>query len=49
VLRGRHRRRFLVKAERTVNLQKRLHDWLAATRLGPRVRVQIDIDPYSFM
>src|SRR5260370_12734166 len=28
ILRGRHRRRFLVKAERGVNLQAALRDWL---------------------
>ncbi len=49
VLRGRHRRRFLVKADRTVNLQRRLADWIARTRLPSRVKVQLDIDPYSFL
>ena len=49
VLRGRHRRRFLVKAERTVNLQAVLREWLARVRLGSALRLQIDIDPYSFL
>ncbi len=49
VLRGRHRRRFLVKAERRVNLQALLRDWLARVRLGGSVRLQLDIDPYSFL
>ena len=49
VLRGRHRRRFLVKADRNVNLQQRLGDWIARTRLPDRVKVQLDIDPYSFL
>jgi primosomal protein N' (replication factor Y) (superfamily II helicase) len=49
VLRGRHRCRFLVKAERGVNLQAALRDWLSRVRLGGRVRVQVDIDPYSFL
>ena len=49
VLRGRHRRRFLVKADRNVNLQRRLADWIARTRVSDRVKVQLDIDPYSFL
>jgi primosomal protein N' (replication factor Y) len=49
ILRGRHRRRFLVKAERAVNLQAVLRDWLARVRLSGSARLQVDIDPYSFL
>jgi primosomal protein N' (replication factor Y) len=49
VLRGRHRRRFLVKAEREVHLQAVLRDWLSRVRVQGSVRVQVDIDPYSFL
>ncbi len=49
VLRGRHRRRFLVKAEREVRLQAVMRDWLSRVRLGGSARLQIDIDPYSFL
>lgn len=49
LLRGRHRRRFLVKAGREVNLQKALRNWLSITPIPKKVRVQLDIDPYSFM
>ncbi|MDE0539146.1 MAG: primosomal protein N' [Rhodospirillales bacterium] len=49
LLRGRHRRRFLVKTSRDVNLQKALRNWLSATPIPKKVRVQLDIDPYSFM
>jgi primosomal protein N' (replication factor Y) len=48
VLRGRHRRRFLVKAARSVPLQKALAAWLASVDLPNPVRLQIDVDPYSF-
>ena len=48
VLRGRHRRRFLVKAERSVNLQAVLRDWLGRVRLGGSARLQVDVDPYGF-
>ena len=49
VLRGRHRRRFLVKAWRTVHLQAVLREWLARVKVAGNVRVQVDIDPYSFL
>lgn len=49
ILRGRHRRRFLVKADRQVNLQAVLRDWLSRVRLAGSARLQIDIDPYSFL
>jgi primosomal protein N' (replication factor Y) len=49
VLRGRHRRRFLVKAGRDVRLQAVLRDWLARVRVVGSARIQVDIDPYSFL
>jgi primosomal protein N' (replication factor Y) (superfamily II helicase) len=49
ILRGRHRRRLLVKAERGVNLQAALRDWLGRVKLSGAARLQVDIDPYSFM
>ena len=49
VLRSRHRRRFLVKAGRTINLQAVLREWLARVKVPSNVRVQVDIDPYSFL
>lgn len=49
MLRGRHRRRFLVKARRDAPLQAMLRTWLDAVRLPNTVRVQVDIDPYSFI
>jgi primosomal protein N' (replication factor Y) len=49
VLRGRHRRRLLVQAERNVNLQAVLREWLAKVRLSGSTRLQVDIDPYSFL
>jgi primosomal protein N' (replication factor Y) (superfamily II helicase) len=49
VLRGRHRRRFLVKAGREVRLQAVLRDWLSRVRTAGSARIQVDIDPYSFL
>jgi primosomal protein N' (replication factor Y) len=49
ILRRRHRRRFLVKAERTVNVQAVLREWLSRVRATGATRIQVDIDPYSFL
>ena len=49
ILRARHRRRFLVKAERSVAVQPALRDWLSRVKVPSSVRVQVDIDPYSFL
>jgi len=49
ILRARHRRRFLVKARRGVHLQAVLREWLGRVRVAAQVRVQVDIDPYSFL
>lgn len=47
-VRGRHRVRLLVKAEKTVPLQGALAKWVAQFRLRGDLRIQIDIDPQSF-
>ncbi len=49
LLRGRHRRRFLLKADRKVNIQSHIRAWLQATQIPRKVRLQLDIDPYSFL
>ena len=49
VLRGRHRRRFLVKAGASETLHRRLSEWLALVEAPANVRIQVDIDPYSFL
>jgi primosomal protein N' (replication factor Y) len=49
LLRGRYRYRLLLKAPRSVNVQSITRRWLAATHLPKKVRVQVDVDPYSFM
>ena len=49
VIRGRHRFRILVKADRAVLIQTYLREWLArAPKATGNVRVGIDIDPQSF-
>ena len=47
-IRGRHRVRLLVKAEKTAPLQQALSDWVSQVRLKADLRLSIDIDPQSF-
>jgi primosomal protein N' (replication factor Y) len=49
LLRGRHRRRLLLKAARKVAVQDVVRQWVGRVRPPSGVRVQIDIDPYSFL
>ena len=49
LLRGRHRRRLLLKAGRETDTQAVLRAWLARVRWPNGVRVQVDVDPYSFL
>ena len=49
VVRGRHRRRFLVRADRGVDLSAYMSAWVGRVKLASNVRVQIDVDPYSFL
>jgi primosomal protein N' (replication factor Y) (superfamily II helicase) len=49
VLRGRHRRRFLARAERQVDLSAFLSAWRDRVKLPTSVRVALDVEPYSFM
>ncbi len=49
ILRNRHRRRLLLKARRDIAIQPILRDWLANTDIPKAARVEVDIDPVSFM
>ncbi|HYU95489.1 MAG TPA: primosomal protein N' [Sphingomicrobium sp.] len=49
MLRGRHRQRLLVHARRSLDVQDVIRDWLAKIDWSPRVRVAVDVDPYSFL
>jgi primosomal protein N' (replication factor Y) len=49
ILRGQHRRRFLLKCRRDVRPQPLIRGWLAAVKISHAVRLQVDIDPYSFL
>jgi len=49
LLRGKHRYRLLVRADRAVNLPDYMKAWLASVEPPSSVRVKLDIDPQSFM
>ncbi|MGQ9366900.1 primosomal protein N' [Azospirillum sp. ST 5-10] len=49
LLRGRHRRRLLLKTPRGVAVQPLIADWLERVEVPNAVRVQVDVDPYSFL
>jgi primosomal protein N' (replication factor Y) (superfamily II helicase) len=47
-LRGKHRRRFLIKAGRNISVQKYLAEWLSPVKVPSALQLKIDIDPQSF-
>ena len=49
IRRGRHRRRLLLKTRRDIAVQPLLRAWLAAAATSPAARVDIDVDPVSFL
>ena len=49
LVRGRRRKRLLVRADRDVDLQGFLRAWLARVRVPASVRLTVDVDPYSFL
>lgn len=49
VLRGRHRRRFLIRCGRRFPLQDLIRSWIGLPKLPGSVRVTVDIDPMSFV
>lgn len=48
-LRGNFRRRLLVRADKNVHIQKAIDEWLTLVKVPSTVRIQVDIDPQSFM
>lgn len=49
LLRGRYRYRLLLKTAKNVNIQEVLKKWLGMVKVKSNVRVDVDINPYSFM
>ncbi|MCX4349549.1 MAG: primosomal protein N' [Alphaproteobacteria bacterium] len=49
MLRGKFRYRLLLKTAKTIKIQDVLREWLRKVSPPSNVRVEIDVDPYSFM
>jgi primosomal protein N' (replication factor Y) len=49
LIRGVRRKRFLVRADRSVDLQAFMTTWRARAKPPSAVRLSIDIDPYNFL
>ena len=49
VLRNKYRYRLLLKTAKNIKIQDVLRQWLAKVKVPSSVRVEVDIDPYSFM
>ncbi|MFN7663045.1 MAG: hypothetical protein ACK5PQ_04950 [Alphaproteobacteria bacterium] len=47
-LKGQYRWRFLVKSERGIKIQSFLKKWVKISQIPTHIRLQIDMDPYSF-
>jgi primosomal protein N' (replication factor Y) len=48
-IRGNYRQRILIRAEKNLNIQKVIAEWLDSLKIPSSVRVVIDIDPQSFL
>ena len=49
VVRGRHRARLLIKADKSFHLPGYMRAWLGGVKIPGPIRVSLDIDPYSFL
>ena len=49
ILRGRHRRRLLLKTRRDIAVQPLLRAWLANIKQPGNARIDVDVDPVSFL
>lgn len=48
-VRGRHRKRILVNADKAIQIQTILKQWVYGFKAHSSVKIQIDIDPYTFL
>jgi primosomal protein N' (replication factor Y) len=48
-LRARHRRRLLLKTRRDIAVQPLLRTWLTKVQPARGVRIDVDVDPVSFL
>lgn len=48
MLRNKYRYRLLIKTAKSIALQQLIKDWLGKVNIPSTVRVEVDVDPYSF-
>ena len=48
LLRGKHRERFLIKSNRSINIQVIIKEWIKSVSIPKSVLVDVDVDPYTF-
>lgn len=48
-IRGKYRQRILIQADKNLNIQKMISEWLKGIKRPSSIRVQVDIDPQSFL
>ena len=48
LLRGKYRYRLLLQTEKQIKIQQVLRHWLSSVSLPSSIRIQTDVDPYSF-
>lgn len=49
MLRGKYRYRLLLKTAKNIKIQEVIREWLSKINLPNNVRIEVDVDPYSFM
>ena len=49
LLRNRYRYRILIKSSKKQNIQQIIIKWLAGVKLSKNIKVELDVDPYSFL
>lgn len=49
MLRGKYRYRLLLKTHKNIRIQQVIKSWLSKVNCPKNVRINVDIDPYSFM
>ncbi|CAL7960071.1 Primosomal protein N' [Alphaproteobacteria bacterium] len=47
-LRNFFRYRFIIRADKKINVQKTIKEWLSNAKLPPNFKIKIDIDPHTF-
>lgn len=48
-IRGKYRQRILVQADKNLDIQKMIAQWIGGIKVPSNIRVQVDIDPQNFL